>query len=238
MANYQSQTSVDNDDSSAHFLTASNLLLYGSFGQKSDFGGRSNVWRGNVLAWPDRDAYENTWGFQLAGVQNEHSSNIVALKGDGDWATNLACNFTGPPVWSFQIGYLPEGGDVIPPQRMATIDDAKALCERTTGCWALSFQPGKADPGPDAFYYFKSMADNPFGNACCGTWTFNVSYGSTIVYNNTFFTPTGNVSECGMPLAEWQKVDPANNDVGTMAQAYPSNLTARLIAAARAVLGL
>ncbi len=25
-----------------------------------------------------------------------------------------------------------------------------------------------------------------------------------LVYNNSVFSPTGNISECGMPLAEWQ----------------------------------
>ena len=236
LANYESQTSVDNDDSSAHFFTASNFLLYGSFGQKSDFGGHSNCWTENVLAFPDTNAYQNTWGFQLAGVQNEHSSNIVAMKGDGDWATNLACNRPDLPVgWTWNVGYLPEGGDVLPPQRVASIDAAKKTCEATVGCWGLSYQPGVPDPPGEVYVYFKSMADMPFGNPCCGTWTYNVSYGSTIVRNNSYFTPMGALRECGMTLAEWQA---RGEDVGTTAQAFPADLTDRLVAAARIVLGL
>lgn len=239
LANYESQTSVDNDDSSAHFFTSSNFLLYGSFGQKSDFGGHSNAWVGNVLAFPDTNAYQNTWGYQLSGVQNEHSSNIVAMKADGDWATNLACNFSDRPVgWTWAVGYLPEGGDVLPPQRVASMAVAKAMCEATVGCWGLSYQPGVPDPPGEVFVYFKSMADQPFGNPCCGTWTYNVSYGSTIVSNNTYYTPTGALRECGMTLQEWQAHDPAHNDVGTTAQAFPADLTGRLIAAARVVLGI
>ena len=186
LANYESQTAVDNDDSSAHFLTASNFLIYGQFGLKSDFGGHSNTWDANVVAFPSSSAYWNTWGFQLAGVQNSFTNNVVALSADGDWADNLACDAPGAsPSWQYRQGYLPEGGDILPPQRVASLDAAKAVCEKTLGCWALSYQPGEPAPAGEVFVYYKSMADEPFNNSCCGTWTYNVSYGSTIVHNNT-----------------------------------------------------
>ena len=230
---------MDNDDSSAHFLTAANFLLYGNFGLKSDFGGHSNAWNGNVVAFPTSSAYWNTWGFLLAGVQNAFTNNIVALSNDGDWTQGLACDPGGAaPAWVWRQGYLPEGGDILPPQRVASIDAAKAVCEATIGCWALSYQPGEPDPSGEVYVYFKSMGDAPFGNACCGTWTYNVSYGSTIVYNNSYISPTGNVSECGLPLAQWQQAHPGVNDVGSTASAYSPGLTDALISAARTVLGL
>ena len=171
LATYESQSAVDNDDSSAHFLTRDNVLVYGTYGQKTDFGGGDNVWSGNVVAFIQAQAMWTTWGNQLAGQQNQFTNNIVALTADGPWAWGQTCNRPDLPVgWTFQQGYLPEGGDILPPQQM-TITDAKALCEATLGCWALCYEPGEPAPTGEVFVSFKSMPDAPFGNACCGTWT-------------------------------------------------------------------
>ena len=217
-----------------------NFLLYGQFGLKSDFGGHDNAWTGNVVAFPESSAYWNTWGYQLAGQQNAFADNVVALSSDGDWAQNLACDpgAGAAPQWLYRPGYLPEGGDILPPQRVASIDAAKAVCAATLGCWAITYQPGEPEPSGEVYVSFKSMADAPFTNACCGTWTYNVSYGSTLVRNNSYVSPTGAVSECGMPLAAWQTKNPGVNDAGSTAGAYSAGLTDSLIAAARIVLGL
>ena len=36
-------------------------------------------------------------------------------------------------------------------------------------------------------------------------------------------SPAGNVTEGGMPLAEFQKKDPEHNDPGSVASAYPED---------------
>ena len=40
--------------------------------------------------------------------------------------------------------------------------------------------------------------------------------------NNTIWSPTGKISECGMSLAQWQA---KGNDVGTTASPYPDDKT-------------
>lgn len=55
--------------------------------------------------------------------------------------------------------------------------------------------------------------------------------GSTTMYNNSVYSPTGTITECGTTLVAWQA---AGNDPGTTAQGYP--LTSEVISWARAVL--
>jgi len=47
--------------------------------------------------------------------------------------------------------------------------------------------------------------------------------GSPVVHGNTVWSPSGNVTEGGKPLAEFQKEDPKHNDPGTVASAYPED---------------
>ena len=55
--------------------------------------------------------------------------------------------------------------------------------------------------------------------------------GKSVLGNNTVFSPTGNITECGASLAAWQA---AGNDAGTTAAAYSESLPSDLIALARA----
>jgi len=64
------------------------------------------------------------------------------------------------------------------------------------------------------------------GQTCSGA-------GQTIVGGNTIWSPTGNIQECGMSLAQWQA---KGNDAGTTAAAYPSDAT--VLSIARNMLGL
>jgi hypothetical protein len=41
-----------------------------------------------------------------------------------------------------------------------------------------------------------------------------------VLYNNTVYSPTGKITECGMPLAKWQE---KGNDNGTTANTYPDD---------------
>ena len=38
--------------------------------------------------------------------------------------------------------------------------------------------------------------------------------------NNTYYTPSGNITECGKSLEDWQK---AGHDLGSSVQKYPSD---------------
>lgn len=52
----------------------------------------------------------------------------------------------------------------------------------------------------------------------------------SVMGGNAVFSPLGNISECGHPLAEWQAM---GNDPGTTGSAYTASLAADLIAQAR-----
>ena len=60
----------------------------------------------------------------------------------------------------------------------------------------------------------------------------------TRVAGNRYVSPTGAVKECGRALATWQALDPAANDPGSTAEAYPADLATAAVAWARALLGL
>ena len=57
--------------------------------------------------------------------------------------------------------------------------------------------------------------------------------GTSVIANNTVWTPTGNVTECGSSLAAWQA---QGGDPGTTAAPYPS--TATILDYAQLVLGV
>ena len=85
--------------------------------------------------------------------------------------------------------------------------------------------------GYEEGYYNNSLyqgKDGAYGSGqtCSGA-------GKTIVGNNTIWTPTGTVTECGGSLAAWQA---QGNDIGTTASKYPDDSV--IIAAARALLGV
>ena len=65
----------------------------------------------------------------------------------------------------------------------------------------------------DGNYLYKAGDGNYGGGACTAP-------GKTIVGGNTIWSPTGNITECGMPLAKWQA---QGNDLGTTAVAYPDD---------------
>jgi hypothetical protein len=53
-----------------------------------------------------------------------------------------------------------------------------------------------------------------------------------VLYNNSLFSPTANITECGVPLAQWQS---EGNDPGSTAAVLPSD--ADLEQAIRTLLG-
>lgn len=59
--------------------------------------------------------------------------------------------------------------------------------------------------------------------------------GKTKMANNSYYTPSGDVSECGSSLADWQAKDPTNNEPGSSVAKTPSSGV--IIGWARSVLG-
>jgi len=77
------------------------------------------------------------------------------------------------------------------------------------------------------------------GNYTSAAWgTFNCispADGGIIIFNNTVYSPTGAVLECGVPLKEWQ-AQGGWHDLGTTAAPYPSDDV--ILAQARQLLNL
>ena len=69
--------------------------------------------------------------------------------------------------------------------------------------------------------------DGPYGNGAC------TAPGKTFVQNNTVYSPTGAITECGKTLAQWQAL---GNDPLTTSAPYPSD--AVILAVARNILGI
>jgi hypothetical protein len=82
----------------------------------------------------------------------------------------------------------------------------------------------------DGYYsnYLWLAADGNYGGGqtCSGA-------GQTIVFNNTIWSPTGKITECGTSLAQWQA---AGNDPGTTGSPYPADGT--VLGLARTILGM
>ena len=86
---------------------------------------------------------------------------------------------------------------------------------------------------PDQFYNNHVIQDNDgdYGNGqACKT---SAGEDATVVHDNSVYTPTGAVTECGMSLAAWQA---QGGDPGTTAAVTPDDNT--LLALARKALGL
>jgi hypothetical protein len=84
--------------------------------------------------------------------------------------------------------------------------------------------------GHEDQFYANYVVLNQDGNyvlpVCSGT-------GKSVIGNNTVYTPTGNVSECGQALTAWQA---AGNDLGTTTAPYPP--TSTLLGIAQELLGV
>lgn len=82
----------------------------------------------------------------------------------------------------------------------------------------------------DGYYnnYLYQTKDGNYGNGQACT-----SGGITITANNTIWSPTGAITECGMSLAAWQA---KGNDPLTTASAFPDDSV--VLAVAKAILGM
>lgn len=86
---------------------------------------------------------------------------------------------------------------------------------------------------PDKFYsnHVIQNGDGNYGNGqACKT---DGSEDATVVHDNTIYTPSGKVTECGMALADWQA---QGGDPGTTAAVTPADSV--IIGLARAALGM
>jgi hypothetical protein len=89
---------------------------------------------------------------------------------------------------------------------------------------------------PDSFYnnHVIQNGDGNYGSGQQCTTTADVD--ATVVHDNSIYTPTASVSECGMSLAAWQAAAPGVNDPGTVALVTPEDAT--LLALAKTALGM
>ncbi len=76
--------------------------------------------------------------------------------------------------------------------------------------------------------------DGGYGSGQQCTTTGSVD--ATVVHDNSIYTPTATVTECGMSLAAWQAAAPGVNDPGTVALVTPNDAT--LLALAKTALGM
>lgn len=89
------------------------------------------------------------------------------------------------------------------------------------GYIGLAFHICEQLPGHEDRFYNNSVVitidggDYGQGQTCHGSST----EGKTFLANNSIYTPSGSVSECGMPLSKWQA---QGNDPGTTVAAWPS----------------
>ena len=245
---------LDTDDGSAYFDVHHNFFSFAPFALKSDIGGHGKAFHDNVLFIENLFGQWNTgpfglWFFlsqpQVDGAQDAFFDNHLVQIGDGVYAAGQLCNASAPAPGSgngylASAGYLPSGGDVLPPGAY-TLAAAQALCNASAACAALTFASAEpAPPGVIDKVYFKSDASDI--DPAAGWFTFvNAARappagGVTILRNNTIYTPNASVEECGLPLAAWQAQDPLWHDPGTTANLLP--LPARIIELARIVLGL
>ena len=86
-------------------------------------------------------------------------------------------------------------------------------------------------PGHNDMFYNNTVVlqkDGDYGHAACTDGPEKL-----VIHDNRIYSPTGKVTECGKPLAEYQK---GGNDPGTTAAAYPSDDV--LISAIEELLGI
>ena len=86
------------------------------------------------------------------------------------------------------------------------------------GYVGLGFKIVSQLPGHEDYFYSNHViqlkdGDYGTGGAC-------TEPGKTVLHDNHIYTPTGNVTECGMSLAEWQA---KGNDPGTTASTFPAD---------------
>ena len=146
------------------------------------------------------------------------------------------CNYTEPAnAWTYVPGGIPYdaattwGGGV----QNLTLEQAKAQC--SGWCLGFTYNSSDQDPSGNVSIQFSEMA-GVAPSPAQSSWVFPVKTGLTVVYNNTIFTPWGNLRECGLNLTDWQAQDPVYHDPGTTVATYPDSDT--LVAMMRAVLGL
>ena len=86
---------------------------------------------------------------------------------------------------------------------------------------------GTLDGHEDYFYDNKlvTLGSDVGGFTCSGT-------GKTVIYGNEYFTPSGGITECKMPLAKWQA---QGEDKGSTVAKLPSDAT--IIGWAKELLG-
>ncbi len=97
----------------------------------------------------------------------------------------------------------------------------------STGFGICSQPNGYADGYYGNYLWLAKDGNYGSGQACMG------QTGQTIVFNNTVWSPTGAITECGMSLAQYQA---KGGDPGTTGSPYPADSV--VLSLARSILGV
>ena len=78
VANWQAQEAIDTDDGSAYLNATENFLVYGNYGQKTDFAGHDNYQSRNIYAYISPVCYVDLGGGEVSSPahRNLHSHNV------------------------------------------------------------------------------------------------------------------------------------------------------------------
>lgn len=210
---------------------------YSMMGMKCDFGGHDNSHHHNLYLYVQMGAYLSEYHpHALDGHESKFYSNVVAQQHEDYYIMGQTCNYSQPnESWTAVRGYLMWGNDLDGEPLNLTVVGAKAACESNSWCAGFSIPGSDPDP-PGVLHGIVLKKDAGVVVASNATsWLFPRKAGITVAFNNTLYTQSGNVQECGLPLASWQAQNPANDPGSTVAE-YPADDT--LIAVARTILGL
>jgi len=222
IANYGSQGAIDNDDSSAYYIASGNVLAYSEMGQKSDFGGHDNTHMNNIYAYVGVGGYYSE--FHPHAYNNHEDifiNNHVIQTGQPFgpiYIFGQTCNFTNPLAYTWNQGFIGQGGDVLPPG-VYDIETALSICFNMTTCNGITFSGSNSTSRGNVYFKDTSaVIEDPTWIS----WTLNRITGVDVVMNNTIYTKDGTIQECGMNLSDWQSLSPWN-DPGTTVRPFPSD---------------
>ena len=236
IANYYSQGAIDNDDSSSYYNSTGNILAYGEMGLKSDFAGHDNRHIGNVYAYVGVGGYISE--FHPHAYDNHEDifeNNYVIQTGNQQFGPvyiyGQTCNFTTPLTYIWNQGFIGQGGDIQPPGEY-DIETALSICFNLTTCNGITFSGSNSTTRGNVYFKDTSAVIN---DPTWISWTLNRITGIDIVRNNTIYTESGTIQECGMNLSDWQNIS-IYNDPGTTVQKFPTDQ--ELLVLCRRVIGL
>jgi hypothetical protein len=224
IANYGSMAGIDNDDTSAYYEAHHNVISYSLMGLKCDFAGHDNSHHDNVYPYVQVCGYLSEYHpHAYDGHEAKFYNNICSQFEESYYVLGQTCNYTQPDgQWTYVPGMILSDSDTDLDTHTKTIDEAKASCGGgTSWCVGFTYQSNSSNPNVTLTIRFSKVA----GVVPVPGWSIYVYTEKawlTIVGNNTLFTGSGRLKECGLNLTDWQAQDP-NLDPGTTVAPFPED---------------